>query len=298
MTDGAPSRRRARPSRGSARRSRPQARVRPRPRRSGRERGLAEDVPRDRDRLDPLAPVLLGREVVEYQRRVRPRVRRADADRPPRIGVHRPDVHLVAVAARGCGPVVADRERQEVEHQVRIGDVLVAADEAAGLEVVRRARARCGRTATGTRSTAGATSGSRGAAWTRARCSRAGRTPRGGPGGCGRRPAGAGPARCPGRAGASRFADPGELEQLRRVDRPACEDHLARAHAVVPAPGPVLDAGRAPPVERDRGDERGGADLEIRAAHRGREVRASQPTGGGRGGCSDRTPRSPPGESR
>ena len=45
------------------------------------------------------------------------------------------------MAALRPGAVVADRERQEVEHQVRVGDVVVAADEAAGLEVVRRARA-------------------------------------------------------------------------------------------------------------------------------------------------------------
>ena len=31
---------------------------------------LAEDVPGDPDRLDPLAPVLLGREVVEAERRL------------------------------------------------------------------------------------------------------------------------------------------------------------------------------------------------------------------------------------
>ena len=37
------------------------------------------------------------------------------------------------------GAVVADRQRQEVEHQVRVGDLVVAADEAARLEVVRRA---------------------------------------------------------------------------------------------------------------------------------------------------------------
>ena len=48
---------------------------------------------------------------------------------------------LVAVPARRRGPVVADRERQEVEHQVRIRHLVVAAHEPAALEVVRRARA-------------------------------------------------------------------------------------------------------------------------------------------------------------
>ena len=47
---------------------------------------------------------------------------------------------LVAVPLRR-GAVVADRERQEVEHQVRVGDLVIAADETARLEVVGRARA-------------------------------------------------------------------------------------------------------------------------------------------------------------
>ena len=50
-------------------------------------------------------------------------------------------MHLVAVLARRRRAVVADRERQEVEHEVRIGDVVVRAHEPARLEVVRRARA-------------------------------------------------------------------------------------------------------------------------------------------------------------
>ena len=48
-------------------------------------------------------------------------------------------MHLVAVPLRRRA-VVADRDREEVEHQVRVGDLVVRADEAAGLEVVRRAR--------------------------------------------------------------------------------------------------------------------------------------------------------------
>ena len=51
-------------------------------------------------------------------------------------------MHLVAVPAGGRRAVVADRDGQEVEHQVRVRDVVVAADEAARLEVVRRAGAR------------------------------------------------------------------------------------------------------------------------------------------------------------
>ena len=47
-------------------------------------------------------------------------------------------MHLVAVTAGGRRAVVADRDGQEVEHQVRIRDLVVAADEPARLEVVRR----------------------------------------------------------------------------------------------------------------------------------------------------------------
>ena len=54
---------------------------------------------------------------------------------PAGVGVHRADVDLVAVAL-GRGPVVADRHRQEVVHEVGVGHVLVGADEAAALEVV------------------------------------------------------------------------------------------------------------------------------------------------------------------
>ena len=43
-------------------------------------------------------------------------------------------------AALGQRAVVADRDREEVVHQVRVGDLVVGAHEAARLEVVRRAR--------------------------------------------------------------------------------------------------------------------------------------------------------------
>ena len=49
-------------------------------------------------------------------------------------------MYLVAVLVGRLRPVVADRERKEVEHEVRVRDVLVRADEAPGLEVIRRAR--------------------------------------------------------------------------------------------------------------------------------------------------------------
>ncbi len=49
---------------------------------------------------------------------------------------------LVSVALRAGRPVVPDGQRQEMEHQVRVGDVVVAADEPAALEVVGRPRTR------------------------------------------------------------------------------------------------------------------------------------------------------------
>jgi hypothetical protein len=50
-------------------------------------------------------------------------------------------VDLVAVAAGRDRAVIADRDRQEVEHQVGVGHIVVAAREAAALEVVGGARA-------------------------------------------------------------------------------------------------------------------------------------------------------------
>ncbi len=80
-----------------------------------------------------------GGDVVEPQRRLGLRVGGGDLHRAARVGVHRPDVHLVTVPARRRRAVVADGDRQEVEHQVRVGDFVVAAHEPAALEVVRRA---------------------------------------------------------------------------------------------------------------------------------------------------------------
>ena len=60
--------------------------------------GWSRISPGDPDRLDPLAPVLLGREVVEAQRRMRRAGRCSEVDRAARVRVHRADVDLVAVA--------------------------------------------------------------------------------------------------------------------------------------------------------------------------------------------------------
>ena len=108
----------------------------------GGERRLREDRPGDPDRFDPFPPVLLGRQVVEAEGRVHPGVGAHDLHRTTCVGVHRPDVHLIAVVPGRSRPVVADSDREEVEHQVRIGDLVVAPGEAAGLEMVRRAEPR------------------------------------------------------------------------------------------------------------------------------------------------------------
>ena len=100
--------------------------------------GWLRMLPGRADHLDPLAPVVLGRQVVEPQRRVLVGVARLQRHRAAHVGVHRPDVHLVAVLGGRPGAVVPDGDRQEVEHQVRVVDVVVAADEPAGLEVVGR----------------------------------------------------------------------------------------------------------------------------------------------------------------
>ena len=106
-----------------------------------RERRLVEDVAGHPDRLHPLLAVGRRRQVVELHRRVDLRVRRPDPHPAAGVGVHRADVHLVAVALGRRRAVVPDRDREEVEHQVRVVDVLVAAGEAAALEVVGGAEA-------------------------------------------------------------------------------------------------------------------------------------------------------------
>src|SRR5690625_5231176 len=47
---------------------------------------------------------------------------------------------LVPVPFGWCRAVVTDRDGKEVEHQVRVGDLHVGADETAGLEVVGDSR--------------------------------------------------------------------------------------------------------------------------------------------------------------
>ena len=146
-----------RPRRGSPHPSRPPRRVRSRRRRSRESAGWPRMSPRDVDRLDPFATVLVGREVVEPDRRMHGRVGRGQADRAARVRVHRPDVDLVAVTACRRRPVVADRERQEVEHQVRVRDVARCCARTRRPRSGSSRPGRAGGTATGSRSTAGAT---------------------------------------------------------------------------------------------------------------------------------------------
>lgn len=71
---------------------------------------LCEYLASAADGLYPLAAVLIGGDVVEAERGVHARVGRNHLDRASSIGVHRADMHLVAVAL-GCGAVVTDRDR-------------------------------------------------------------------------------------------------------------------------------------------------------------------------------------------
>ena len=207
-----------------------------------RERRLVEDVARDPDRLDPLAAVGGRGQVVELHRGVLPRVARPDPHPAAGVGVHRADVDLVAVALGRRRAVVPDRDRQEVEHQVGVVDVLVAAGEAAALEVVGgaepgavdqpvvadprpRAPAQPGRDRD------------------REPARRTGCRPRGGPGGSRPTPGRWWTTSMPCRPRSACVAHARELEQLGGVDRSAAEDHLAGADAAVePATAQVVDA--------------------------------------------------------
>ena len=164
---------------------------------------------------------------------------------------------------RPGAPVVADRERQEVEHQVRVGDVVVAAREPAALEVV---------------------GGSGPAAQEQ-------------PLGPDERPAPFLGGRRLHRNGLEALvldvdlemilemvADAREIghdrdakaleiagrararqeEELRRIDRAAAQDHLACVDGLRPTPLPLdLDADSSPAFEIDPCHERRGANLEV-----------------------------------
>src|SRR5690606_6104395 len=108
------------------------------------EGGLLQDLAGDVDGLDPLLAVVLRGQVVEPQRRLGLGVDRLDLDTAPDVRVHRSDVDLVAVRYLDLRAVVTHRDRQEVEHQVRVVDHVVTAHEPTGLEVVGRRGAGAG----------------------------------------------------------------------------------------------------------------------------------------------------------
>ncbi|KAG1179661.1 hypothetical protein G6F35_016215 [Rhizopus arrhizus] len=81
------------------------------------------------------------RHVVEQDAGMFARVLRAHVDAAAAGRAHRADVHLEAVCLDRVGAVVVDRHRQEVVLQVRPVELGVAADEAAGLELVAGADA-------------------------------------------------------------------------------------------------------------------------------------------------------------
>ena len=69
--------------------------------------------------------------------------------------------------------------------------------------------------------------------------------------------------------------DAGQLEELRRVERPAGQDHLAGRDPVRRQDRPRhLDADGPPALEQHAVDERARPHLEVRAAHGGMQVRA------------------------
>ncbi|MDH6501180.1 hypothetical protein M2156_007399 [Streptomyces sp. SAI-149] len=227
----------------------------------GGQGGLVEQLARDADRLDPLAAVLFGGQVVEAQRRVFLRVPAPDLHRAEGVGVHGAHVHLVPVSAGGHRAVVADRDRQEVEHQVGVVDVIVAAREAARLEVIGRR---------GALAEEPLQPDEGGAPFREIRLHGDGLL------------AGvldvhlqvvlqvlADARQVVDDVDAERaqllgVADAGELEQLRGVDGAAAEDDLLGAHLLErPAAAPVLDADSLPALEEDAGDEGARGDGEV-----------------------------------
>jgi hypothetical protein len=131
---------------------------------------------------------------------------------------------------------------QEVEHQVGVVHLVVGADEAAALEVVGGA---------GTPPEEQPLEPDPGASppgqlrlqATPAASRRTGCRPRGGPAGSCPTPGRWWTGEITDRAQVVGVADPRELEELRRVDRPAAEDHLTRLDATEPAVVDVVDTG-------------------------------------------------------
>ena len=174
-------------------------------------------------------------------------------------------MHLVPVPGWGLRAVVTDRDGQEVEHQVRVDHVVVAAGEAASLEVVGGAGA--GPPEQPLRADHGTV-----APLQRGRdrhrqlravldvhlqvvlqvLAHAGQVGDHVDAELGKL------------AGA---ADAGQLKQLRGVDRPAAQDELTGFDPLGLALVPELDADRAAAVEDDPGGEGAGGHGEVGPAH-------------------------------
>src|SRR5271166_1992724 len=81
-----------------------------------------------------------------------------------------------------------------------------------------------------------------------------------------------------------RPTDPGKLQELRRIDRPAAQDNLApRAGPELAPVAPVMDTGGAASLEGDARRQRMGEHPEVAALHGGLEV-------GVGGGCAYAVP--------
>ena len=259
------------PSRGSARRT-------PRPGRGELpaverpERGLVEDGPGHLERLDPLPAILVGRQVVEPQRRM---VRGSSGDRAGCRGRR-------STSAR-CAPGIRVRPRaacrRSAPRSAGSGTSGSGSRRPRCCGRSRRPRSgssrpgRCAGTATARRSRASAAAGR--AASTPAACSRTARRPPGGP--AGSRPRRAGRRR-PGRRAAA--AAPGSPIP---DSCSSCGELIAPPHRTTsPAstrrtPGRavrVLDADRARAVEQHPRDQGARPDVEVRPRHHRVQVRA------------------------
>jgi len=230
----------------------------------GGERRLVHDVPGHPDDLDPLPAVLVGGEVVEAEGRLGPRVAGLDPDVAPGVRVHGADMDLVAVAVARRRAVVADGQRQEVEHEVGVGHVRVGADEAAALEVVGGSGPPPGQPLHADPGPAPQAQG---------RLHR-------------HRPAGgvldvhlemilevlADPRQVGHHRDVQRLQEagrphPGELEQLGGSERPGAQQDVPAPDGAVTAPPAVLHPDRPPPLEQDPVDEGAGPHVEVAAAH-------------------------------
>ena len=239
----------------------------------GRHRRLGEDLARQAHACAHLGPIVRMAHIIEADRRLVDRIGAAQADMAAALRSHRPDMRLEAVAGRERRSVVADRQRQEVILDVRIGDPGTAADEAAAFEMIGRTQSAFPEQP--------ARADQRLSQRIHRRIE-------------GDRKFGfdleiefqmvlqilANARKIVDRRNAMRAqfvgrADPRQLQQLRRIDRPACQDHLTpgvddRLHAVAA----IDDPRRPSPVEDDAAGQRMGHHGQVRAAHRRFEIGA------------------------